>query len=302
MIYFCLPDFYENFKINQFLIKASSIWQDKFKTPIHISLMSGSFPFSTWNGGFNNNKGIHSMFSQDASLEVFPLYYDYDCYKYSDVPFRLNCSNVCLEDFDFLDEHMNVILKLNENGCNEIEVSNLNLLGYIMEKYPEYTFVFSDNADLIKPVNLEMINTLTSFDQLSCVKLPFRLNQDVELLKQLENKHKIELVVNTLCPVNCPSFEQCHIQEDETQLAYQSNGPIELCDKNNNYAWNANFTLSLDEIKSTYEPMGFQKYSFMNIPSNVIFNKILFYFNYFFKPEYISEMLWKFNSETGVLI
>lgn len=243
MIYFTLPDFYQNFKINQFLLKASSMWEDKFKVPVHFSLMSGSFPFSSWNGGFNNNKGTYSFLSQDPSLQVFPLYYDYDSYKYSDVPFRLNCSNVCLEDFDFLDEHMNTILKLNENGCNEIELSNLNLLMYISEKYPEYTFVFSDNADLIKPMDIDMINSLTSFDQLSCIKLPFRFNTDLELLKSIENKKKIELVVNTLCPPNCPSFTECYIQEDESQLAYQSVGPIETCDKNGKYPWNANLCL-----------------------------------------------------------
>ena len=302
MIYFTLPDFYQNFKINQFLIKASTVWKDKLKAPIHISLMSGSFPFSSWNGGFNNNKGTHSVFSQDPNLEMFPLYYDYDCYKYSDVPFRFNCTNVCLEEFDFLDEHMNTILKLNENGCNEIEISNLNLLEYIMDKYPDYTFIFSDNADLIKPLDIDMINSLTEFDQLSYIKLPFRLNSDLELLKEIEHKSKIELVVNTLCPSTCPSFVECHIQEDESQLSYSNNGPIEMCDKNNHYAWNTNLCLPLEQIKEIYEPMGFHKYSFMNIPSNVIFNKVLFYFNYFFKPEYIGEMLRQFNAETGVLL
>ena len=57
------------------------------------------------------------------------------------IPIRLNCANICLDDDMFFDEHMNVILSINDNMSNFIEVSNLDLLTYIQTHYKNYRFI-----------------------------------------------------------------------------------------------------------------------------------------------------------------
>ena len=293
MIYFVLPDYYHNFIMNKFLQAATFNDLDKLKQPVQFYAASGTFPFSIWNGQYNCIDG--ALYEG----KLFPIYRDYDCYKDISVPVRLNCSNICLDPTMFDDEHMNEILKLNECLTNYIEVSNLKLLEYIHENYPKFKFIFSDNADFINNFTVDMINTLTEFDELSKVKIPFRLARDLEFLKQIKDKNKIEIVVNSLCSPNCSSYKSCHIANDEAQTNYSNQNPFLGCFKNQQYTWNVNNSITLNEIQEVYIPLGYKYFSFTPIPNISLFNKVLYYFAYFFKEEEVLKMIKLFNDQEG---
>ena len=132
MIYFTLPNFYDNFYINNFFITLSKANPEYFKEKITFIQTSGNFPYCSWNGGMNN------CYDRGAFYDDFS-----NCYKMSSVPLRFNCANVLLEDFDFDNTMANLILELNENGSNLIEVANLKLMEYLETQFPNYKFVFS---------------------------------------------------------------------------------------------------------------------------------------------------------------
>lgn len=294
-IYFVLPDFYHNFKLNYFLYQLTMEKQTTpFKHPVHFNAASGTFPFSLWNGQYNCVDGA----IYDGKL--FPLFRDYSCFRDINMPVRLNCSNSCLDDFMFDDEHMNTILRVNENINNYIEASNLKLIDYISEHYPKYKFVFSDNADIINELTPEMINTLAEFDQLDKIKIPFKYAKDFDFLKEIKHRQKMEIVVNSLCPITCPSYNECKIISDEAQTNYSKTNPFFGCYKNNDYIWNTNNTISLDDINDKYLPLGFNHFSFAPLPNIQLYNKIIYYFSYFFQPEEVVKMMKLFNDEAGI--
>lgn len=292
MINFILPNFFENYMINHFLLYQSKVVRAPvFKTDLQFTYVSGSFPFSSWNGGLNNNKGV-----------VFPLYSEYSLYEKVMVPIRFNCNNVCLEQFDYTDEHMNVILKINENGANTIEITNLELMMYIAEKYPLYKFIFSERADLIKPYTIEDINEVSQLEQFDIIKIPQRFNTQIDELKQIQKKNKVEIIVNTRCPLNCEHYNQCSIKEDEEQNIFISNGTIENCQKNISFTTSLNQAISLKDITEIYEPLGFRNFSMLPILNTHKFENVLVFFKYFFKEEYVAKMLEEFNSFAGGIL
>lgn len=214
MINFVIPDFFYNASLINFLAEKVKYESHSIKAPINISSASGNFPFAIWNGQYNIIQG------PAGNIRYFPLKYEYKMIRKIGTPIRLNCSNVCIDESMYNDAHMNVILNECYNMSNYIEISNLDLYGYIHERYPDYRFVFSHNADLIHPFDIDLINSFVSFEQLDKVQLPIRLVEDFELLKQIQNKSKIELPVNSLCPATCPSYAECHIRNDEQQINY----------------------------------------------------------------------------------
>ena len=289
MINFILPNFYNNFLINEFILYQNKVIKAPiFKTDIQFTYVSGSFPFSSWNGGLNCNKGT-----------TFPLYPDYNIYEKVMVPIRFNCNNVCLEEFDYSDEHMNIILKLNENGANTIEITNLELMIYIMEKYPLYKFVFSERADLIKKYQIEDINEVSELEQFLTIKIPQRFNLEIEELKQLTNKKKTEIIVNSRCPLSCKHYDQCSIKEDEEQNQYLGNGTIETCNKNAIFSTTLNNAISIEDIVNIYEPLGFKNFSMLPIINSNKLNNALVFFKYFFKEEFVIPMLQEFDKFSG---
>lgn len=294
MIYFVLPDYYHNFKLINFLQDLNNSNPKFFKCPIHFTAASGTFPFSLWNGQYNCIDGT------SYNGKYFPLQPDYTCYKHLKMPIRLNCSNACLDKDMFDDEHMNTILRLNENIGNVIEISNLNLLEYIAEKYPKYDFVFSDNADIINELNVDMINTLLSFEKFIKIKIPFRLAKDFDLLKEIKERQKIEIVVDSLCPINCPSYQKCKIDSDESQINYSEMNPFIGCMRNRNTAYNVGEAISLKEIEENYIPLGYKYFSFAPKPNKDYFENVIYYFSYFFPSDYIIKVLKIFNDQEGV--
>ena len=289
MINLTLSDFYNNFTINSFIIDESKRNPKVFKFPISFTYMSGAFPFSTWNGEINNNKN------------PFPLYADYNIFEHSIVPLRFLCNNICLEQFDYLDEHMNIILKLNENGANIIEISNLELMMEIKNKYPLYDFIFSESADLIAPFDADSINTMIDFDQFRLIKIPERFNNDFDFLKTIKNRSKIELILNPLCPINCPSYNQCYIHEHQSQINYNGKGAIELCQKNLDLKSTFNYAISLEQIKELYEPIGITNFYMKPLLCIDKMKTMFLMFNYFFKEEFLMEEIIKYYDLFGGL-
>ena len=278
MIYLSLPHMHRSFNFNNFL--KEHVTENKqnnkiFKVPFEIEMVYGSLPFSYWNGDLNNNyNSINSKFLLYNDIDLF--------FQNSFIPVCIDCSNLLLEETDLNDIHQNVILSLGNNSGNYVEVSNLAILNYVKEKYNNYGFVLSKNADLAYPFNSEIINNFIKEDLFYLINLPDRMKQDTEELKKISNKNKIAITIgNRCCSCDKEKISQCLLQEQENQFRY-SGHTVYNCKYINDYS----AINLLDEI-DYYRNLGFSHFKLDAPPYNKIELFQIYLLQNLISPEYI---------------
>ena len=268
MIYFTLQNFYENQKLNNILFIIHQQFIDSFKAPIKFIYTAGSFPYTYWNGGINNNFGIGNN-TYDTVIKY---------YQTNLLPLRINCSNINLNKEDFNDTIMNVILDLLNNSSNAIELSNLELYEYLYNKYPNFHYILSNNFNLINPLTPELINKLNEISDFYFIQIPLNKVKDFNYLKAIKNKKNIELPIGDICG-NCSNLDQCNIQEQITQYNYSDSFTKMNCSK----CLGLNGIISLEDIQKNYVPLGFHNFILPDYYDSKNNNMIKFFINYFIK-------------------
>lgn len=268
MIYFTLQNFYENQKLNNILFIIHQQFIDSFKAPIKFIYTAGSFPYTYWNGGINNNFGIGNN-TYDTVIKY---------YQTNLLPLRINCSNINLNKEDFNDTIMNVILDLLNNSSNAIELSNLELYEYLYNKYPNFHYILSNNFNLINPLTPELINKLNEISDFYFIQIPLNKVKDFDYLKAIKNKKNIELPIGDICS-NCSNLDQCNIQEQIAQYNYSDSFTKMNCSK----CLGLNSIISLEDIQKNYVPLGFHNFILPDYYDSKNNNMIKFFINYFIK-------------------
>ena len=151
MFYISLPYFYNNFRFNEYFknyiedsLRSKS---NKLVANFNIEYAYGAFPWSYWNGGINNHSG-NAVLTPDMK----------NIFAQTNIPLRLDMSNIYLVQEDYFDVHGNSILNM-ANGTNIVyEISNTNFMNYLTGKTLNNRFVISNNAELIHQFNSEIIN------------------------------------------------------------------------------------------------------------------------------------------------
>ena len=283
MIYFTLSNFYQNYNINDFLIKYYKQYPERFKYNELSFSISGAFPYSTWNGGLSNNR-----------LD-FPIQQQYSMFKKLDIPIRYNCTNICLDENDFYDEHMNIILNIGEDKKNLIEISNFSLMEYLKIKYPLYNFILSDAIYYLQPYDIKIINNFIDTNLFTLIKLPIFFNSNIDQLKNINQPNMIELNINSICPIDCQNYINCNIFEDMQQLQFIKNSQKFLCEKNINTK--KSFLLDINTIEKNFLPIGINHFYIQpNICTNLI-EQAFILFNYFLKKEYLDNAFLEYLNE-----
>lgn len=283
MIYFTLQNFYENQKLNNIFLIIQDKFPNSFKVPVKFIYTAGSFSYTYWNGGINNNFGIGNN-TYDTIIE------------YSNnnlLPLRINCSNINLNPNDFDDTIMNVILNLLNNSSNAIELSNLELYEYLYKKYPNFHYILSNNFDLINPLTPDLINKLNEICDFYFIQIPLNKIKDFNFLKAIKNKRNIELPIGDIC--NCPNLNNCNIQEQIAQYNYSDSFTRINCSKCSGLSFN----LSIEDIQNNYAPLGFHNFILPDYCNSKNNNIIKFFINYFIKDsdklliyEFIEEQMY----------
>lgn len=214
----------------------------------------------------------------------------FDCHRACDIPIRLNCANILLSKTeDFYDTINHTILSLCHNSSNYIEVSTLDLLYFLQEKYPHYQFVFSKEADLIVPFSPDIVNAINEKQCFRLVSLPERVSCDIEFLQAIKRKHSIELTVNTTCDFKCFNYESCAKMQHLNQYNYSGENPQLLCQKRVPYH-QGKVLLDLDTIVNDYVPMGITHFRLAEVAENPRDRLLIFLVKYFIKEEYQTQV------------
>lgn len=278
MLYFSLPNFCEYGKVNGFLRDISKINPEYFKTKVSFFCQTGAIPYCSWSGGLNSNIG-NGVYHNDLI----------DLQHSATLPLRINMSNVLLEQDDYNDTFAHVVLNIMDCGSNVIEISSIPLMELISEKYPNYRFTFSKNADLITEFTPELIDTILQIDDILTIGIPEKHSRNLEWLKALPQKTRCEITVNPKCTCDAKTCDICLLKEHQNQLDYSGQQLIENCGKKNNL-YSLNNVITIEEIQKVYAKMGFNRFTFASLygynPSDVF----KFYVHYFIKPEHHMEV------------
>lgn len=261
MIHLSLPYFYENAEFyehtNDILRENRNNFQ-ALNSNFNIEFMYGSFPFSFWNGNINSNYG-----------EVLPTYKHYINFLNKNllIPIVLDLSNIYLETTDFFDRHLNCILDLFKDNGTYLEISNINFVDIIKEKYPNYKFILSKNAGLIKDQNIEINN----FELIQILPI------DDNLLQSLVQKNKYQIIIG--------------LKNDYLSLIQQENlNQISFSEKTNfDFIKNPKAIEMALEIKKYYE-MGFSHFTIDSYLLQDLNNYNQNLYELLFTLDYLKEM------------
>jgi len=116
---------------------------------------------------------------------------------------RLPMSNHYVE-YDEYKENKPILRKYHREG-NSIIATNDDLAKWVRQDFPDYRI----DASVIKNIKTheQIEEAMELYDS---VVLPMRINEDLELLKDIRDKDKITLFANAGCALTCPS-KTCYV-------------------------------------------------------------------------------------------
>lgn len=291
-IEFFIPGFVEHEGINKFLFHLMEQYPDYFYDNIKIGAVFGCFPGNRWNGG-------RTVLGYSDINFIEKIIYEYNDLQ---IPLRFTWTNVLLDEKDYEDPVCNTIMKIANNGINEVLISDDNFEKYIREKYPNYKIISSTTKCILD--EKELHNELNKDYHL--IVLDHRLNHNFSILDNLNDyeKNKIEILINPRCSPLCPNRKAHYLWESKNQLSGMEVEPPENFNKNYKCPGYSFFhnqeleTLTPEEIYNIYYYKGFNKFKIEGRsvhPMDVIEN----YVYYLVKPEYKDYVRYLFVIECG---
>lgn len=200
-----------NFRlVNQILLNLMKDYPSKFKDGYKIGSVYGTFPGAIWNGG---RAVFGTAFKGDIDKII-------KMYNSRGVPVRFTWTNSLLEEKHNQDTYCNMIMKLADNGKNQVLVNTPALEEYIRKEYPGFQLISSTTKRM---VDLDAVKEELAKDYYLVV-LDYDLNHDETVLKELEPlADKIEILVNEICTPGCKKRAEHYRAESLSQLEFDRN-------------------------------------------------------------------------------
>ena len=278
MIYFNLPHLYDNKKL---FSTITSLPNNVFKTQVRFISHNLYLPYNYFNGKINYNMNYIFTYHKLLKQNEFNI-----------IKNRIDLSNINIDTIDYNDKYLNTVLDIFQNGTNQIEITNLEMFEYIINKYPYYHYIFSSNGDIVQPFTPDILNVILDNEKINFVNIP---NTKLDLIDQINKKYKIELTVNNLCS-NCSINQQqtCKTQEQINIYNFTNTSCINKCAKINNAT-----IISIEDILQKYLPIGIQHYSLEEIPLDKMQDFLLFFVKYFIIEQYQIDIFNKLIKENN---
>lgn len=254
-----------------------------FYEDIRFRTFYGCFPGMIWNGG-RPSSGNYML--ADQIKRIISLV------EKENISLRFTLTNSLITEKHLNDTLCNKILEFAQNGKNEILVNNPILENYLRTNYPNYKYCLSTTACL-KDVNA--INEAT--EKYDMVVVDYNILKNFDILNQLKNKDKIELLVDEICDSECPYRKMHYKLISKSQLLEVDGNPSRCQWKPQNelgqfgdiFKRNPNTTVTKGELYKTYKEMGFSNFKLIGggIPFPWVLDSFLYYF---VKPEFINTV------------
>ena len=206
-VYWHLPGLCNFRVINQILLNLMKDYPSKFREGYKIGSVYGTFPGAIWNGG----RAVFGTAYKGDIDRVIKIY------NSRGEPVRFTWTNTLLEEKHNYDTYCNLVMKLADNGKNQVLVNARTLEEYIRKEYPSFAVISSTTKRL---VDVEAIKEELAKNY-HLVVLDYDLNHNEDVLKELEPvADKIEILVNEICSPNCPKRAEHYRAESLSQLEF----------------------------------------------------------------------------------
>lgn len=247
-VYFHLPGIFEHFDFYLIFLAAYHEDRDKFYEWAKIGSIFGA-PFEAfWNGG--RLKRFQSPWEEDVISMV----------RYYDIPCRFTFTNPHIDEQLCFDGFCNMLLaKFDWPGHkNQVIVNSEALEKHIRTYYPNYKLISSttkcitDANQTREEIDKDYIMTV----------IDYNYNKDFEFLKTIENKDKVELLINPVCDPHCPRRKE-HYDVIGRIVLHQAPDVAFNCDNQGRLFHEARHNsvfISLEDIQNVYEPLGFKNF------------------------------------------
>lgn len=266
MFYISLPYFYQNKKFNDFFKNYIYNHKEQLIHYFSIEYCYGAFPWSTWNGGYNTNIGKAVLVPEMEHI-----------FNSTENTIRIDWSNCFLKEEDFYDIHENAVLKLLSNTGGVCEISNIDLMNYIINYDKNIKFIISNNFQLLYPFSNNLIKIFSEQENIDFISIDNLSGLDIDNI----DKSKIEIIIKN-CKCENEIFLQCCKNEQINNYDFTKHSNFYNCPK----AKHINY---LQEILPYYK-QGYTHFKIMpNITNLNDFNINII--TSFIKPEYIGECL-----------
>ena len=202
MMKYTLPDFTVGLGLNLFFIRLGKQHPDWFQESVEIESVYGCFPGCIMNGG---RAFIRERFTADQMDQAFSLLAEYG------VKPRLTFTNMLATEEDLADEYFNTMLtQASRYGAEAIVYADF-VGDYVRDRYGMACVLSTTRAI----DSTEELNRLTK--RYEYVVLNYNRNKDRAFIEAIEDKEKIEVMVNEFCAYRCPHREEHYLHNSEDQ-------------------------------------------------------------------------------------
>ena len=219
-VYWHLPGICYFRYLNQILLNLMKDYPDKFRDGYKIGSVYGTIPGAIWNGG----RAVMGILGKPEVEKIV------DMYNQKGVPVRFTWTNSLLEEKHVYDTYCNMIMKVADNGKNQVLVNRPVLEEYIRREYPGYTLISSTTKRLLDP---EAILKETQKDY-GLVVLDYDLNKNEEVLDKLSFvADRFEILVNEICYPGCKYRTEHYRDESRLQLEFDNRTTFQCPNRTN---------------------------------------------------------------------
>lgn len=206
-VFWHLPGFCYFRLLNQAVISLMKEYPNCFREGYKIGSVYGTFPGAIWNGG-RVVMGIAGKKEIEGTLRL---------YNSKGVPVRFTWTNSVLEEKHVYDTYCNLIMRLADNGMNQVLVNVPVLEEYIRKEYPNFKLISSTTKRITESGGV--LSELQKDYYL--VVLDYDLNHNEEALEKLTPyADRIEILVNEVCSPGCPRRAEHYAQQSRAQLEF----------------------------------------------------------------------------------
>jgi collagenase-like PrtC family protease len=210
-IYWHIPGFCAFRLLNQLLMNMMKSYPEYFNEGYVIGSAYGTFPGAIWNGG-------RAVIGLTPKAQIQSIL---DIYNQRNIPVRFTWTNTLIGEKECYDTYCNLIMRLADNGLNQVLVNSPALEKYLRENYPSFKMISSttkritDRDRLIEEFGKDYFLVVLDYD----------LNHDEEVLRQIvdsSNAGRCEILVNEVCYPGCPKRKEHYEQQSRLQLEYDT--------------------------------------------------------------------------------
>lgn len=273
MINYTLPDFTVGLRRNLFFIRLYKNHPELFQDDVKIHSVYGCFPDCVANGG---RTFIRERFSRAQIEETFALLAEHH------VTIRLTLTNMLLTEQHLNDEYLGTILDVARHYDTEAIVYAEAINVFIRDRFG-FKRVLSTTKEIDDIDELNQATKLYDY-----VVLNYNRNKDRNFIEGIEDKNRIEVMVNEFCSHQCPHRNTHYLHNSEDQIA-RTIRPFQPCNLSDNefirHEANHPVLFTDAEVRSLHDECGIEYYKIVGrgVPAATVLESYVYYL---IKPAY----------------